>query len=104
MESDIMFCEVVRHGNVRLYVKRRGCRKVRLHSPPGTQAFLDQINKALIRAASHSHVSKSAPMRTVHTGALPSATSRHVTPYVYGLFSAPCGPKTQNAIKIRFGL
>jgi hypothetical protein len=34
--------DVDRHGNVRLYVKRRGRRKIRMRSPPGSQAFLDE--------------------------------------------------------------
>jgi integrase len=35
------------HGNVRLYVKRRGRRKARLRCPPGTQDFLEEYRAAI---------------------------------------------------------
>ena len=41
--------DVDRHGNVRLYVRRKGRRKVRLHTQPGTPAFLDEYRAALTR-------------------------------------------------------
>jgi integrase len=36
-----------RHGNVRLYVRRKGQRKIRLHELPGTDAFLAEYRAAL---------------------------------------------------------
>ena len=39
--------DVDRYGNVRLYVKRRGQRKIRMGSPPGSQAFLDEYRAAI---------------------------------------------------------
>ncbi len=36
-----------RHGNVRLYVKRRGRLKVRLRNPPGSQEFLAEYQEAV---------------------------------------------------------
>lgn len=36
-----------RHGNVRLYVRKRGKRKVRLHETPGTDAFMAEYRRAL---------------------------------------------------------
>jgi integrase len=36
-----------RHGNVRIYFRKPGLPKVRLHADPGTQAFLDEYRSAL---------------------------------------------------------
>lgn len=38
-----------RHGNVRIYLRKPGQAKVRLHADPGTQAFLDEYRTALLR-------------------------------------------------------
>jgi len=38
-----------RHGNVRLYVRRKGRGKVRLRQQPGTEAFLEEYRAALRR-------------------------------------------------------
>lgn len=38
--------DVDRHGNVRVYFRRKGHRKVRLYSPVGTEAFLSQYREA----------------------------------------------------------
>jgi integrase len=38
-----------RHGNVRIYLRKPGQPKVRLHADPGTQAFLDEYRTALLR-------------------------------------------------------
>lgn len=39
--------DVDRHGNVRLYVRRPGVAKVRLHETPGTDAFMAEYRAAL---------------------------------------------------------
>ncbi len=39
--------DVDRHGNVRLYVKRRGAKKVRLRQRPGTAEFMAEYRDAL---------------------------------------------------------
>jgi integrase len=36
-----------RHGNVRIYVRRKGLKKVRLRETPGTAAFLEEYRNAL---------------------------------------------------------
>ncbi len=36
-----------RHGNVRIYLRRKGQKKIRLHSKVGTQEFLDEYQDAL---------------------------------------------------------
>src|SRR3712207_5645999 len=36
-----------RHGNVRLYVRRKGQGKIRLHEAPGSDAFLDEYRRAV---------------------------------------------------------
>src|SRR4051812_8564811 len=36
-----------RHGNVRLYVRRKGQRKIRLYEPPGSDVFLDEYRRAI---------------------------------------------------------
>jgi len=36
-----------RHGNVRYYVRRKGQRKIRLRSTPGTEEFLEEYKRAL---------------------------------------------------------
>ena len=40
-----------RHGNVRLYVKRRGHAKVRLRCPPGSDEFLEEYRAAIAGVA-----------------------------------------------------
>lgn len=47
LELKYLVEDVDRHGNVRLYVKRRGCRKVRLRSPPGSREFLAEYQEAI---------------------------------------------------------
>jgi integrase len=39
--------DVDRHGNVRIYVRRKGQPKIRLHEAPGTQGFLDEYRRAI---------------------------------------------------------
>lgn len=39
--------DVDRHGNVRIYVRRKGQPKIRLESTPGTHEFLDEYRRAL---------------------------------------------------------
>jgi len=39
--------DVDRHGNVRVYVRRKGQPKIRLHEEPGTEAFLEEYRRAL---------------------------------------------------------
>ena len=39
--------DVDRHGNVRLYFRRRGKAKVRLHGLPGSDAFMAAYKEAL---------------------------------------------------------
>lgn len=39
--------DVDRHGNVRLYVRRPGTKKIRLRKTPGTQEFLEEYRDAL---------------------------------------------------------
>ena len=39
--------DVDRHGNVRVYFKRRGCAKVRMRDPVGSDAFVEQYNRVL---------------------------------------------------------
>jgi integrase len=41
--------DVDRHGNVRLYVRRKNVGKVRLKSPPGSPQFMDEYKAALER-------------------------------------------------------
>jgi hypothetical protein len=52
--------DVDRHGNARFYVKRRGHRNIRMRSPPGSQAFLDEYRGA-IAGAGHCHPNFAAP-------------------------------------------
>ncbi len=47
LEFKYLVEDVDRHGNVRLYVKRRGHRKIRLRKSPGTQEFLDEYRDAM---------------------------------------------------------
>ena len=47
--------DVDRHGKVRIYYRRKGQRKVKLVSPPGTKEFLDEY-------------------RSAHTGLVPNQT------------------------------
>ncbi|HXZ02978.1 MAG TPA: hypothetical protein VEI03_23520 [Stellaceae bacterium] len=47
LELKYLVEDVDRHGNVRLHVKRRGCRKVRLHSAPGSHEFPAEHQEAI---------------------------------------------------------
>ena len=46
IELKYLIEDVDRHGNVRLYLRRHG-RKIRLHEPPGSQAFMAAYRAAL---------------------------------------------------------
>jgi integrase len=52
-----------RHGNVRIYVRRKGQQKIRLRSEPGTEAFLREYREALAKP-------QSAQSRATPTGSL----------------------------------
>lgn len=44
--------DIDRHGNVRVYLRKKGLPKVRLRSEPGTEAFWEEYKAALSRPAS----------------------------------------------------
>ena len=39
--------DVDRHGNVRVYLRRKGLKKIRLHAMPGTPAFMEEYRLAM---------------------------------------------------------
>jgi hypothetical protein len=43
--------DVDRHGNIRIYFKKRGCRKIRLQGTPWTPDFMAQYEAAKRNAA-----------------------------------------------------
>lgn len=51
MQLDLKYLmqDIDRHGNVRLYVRRKNVGKVRLKSPPGSLQFMDEYKAALER-------------------------------------------------------
>ena len=52
-----------RHGNVRLYVRRKNVGKVRLRLPPGAPAFMDEYKAALERLSAGKKVPQTAHPR-----------------------------------------
>ena len=53
-----------RHGNVRVYLRRKGYPKIRMRAPVGTQEFLDEYNAALAGKSSKETESKRKPLQT----------------------------------------
>jgi integrase len=58
--------DVDRHGNVRLYVRRKNVGKVRLKLQPGSSKFMDEYKAALDRLSEP----KKSPDKTQHVGTL----------------------------------
>jgi hypothetical protein len=42
--------DIDRHGNVRLYFRRKGCRKVRMHARRGTPEFFEEYQRLLAQS------------------------------------------------------
>src|SRR5579883_1618033 len=63
-ELKFLIEDVDRHGNVRLYFRRKGHAKVRLRQPPGTDAFMKEY-RALVEGT--------APMAAAESGKQPAA-------------------------------
>ena len=68
MQIDLPYLmqDVDRHGNVRLYVRRKGLGKVRLRLAPGSPKFMDEYKAALDRLSEP----KKAPNKPQHVGTL----------------------------------
>lgn len=63
---DLKYCheEPDRHGNVRVYFRKRGQKRVRLRQTPGTPEFMEEYNRVLRGEATAAQ--KMAPARTVN--------------------------------------
>jgi hypothetical protein len=42
--------DVDRHGNIRTYFRRKGCRKVRMQARPGTPEFFEEYQRLLVQS------------------------------------------------------
>ncbi len=65
IELPYLMQDVDRHGNVRLYVRRKGS-KIRLKLPPGSPKFMDEYKAALERLSA----GKKEPDKPQHVGTL----------------------------------
>lgn len=63
------FEDMDRHGNVRVYVQRRGFRKIRLKSKPGTDEFIAEYRAAYERVTGAAPVS-AAPKHKIVSGSV----------------------------------
>jgi hypothetical protein len=50
LTAPYLISDTDRHGNVRLYVRKPGCTKVRIREEPGTEAFFAAYTAALARS------------------------------------------------------
>ena len=86
--------DVDRHGNVRIYFRRKGQPKVRLSEMPGTDAFDEEYQRAFSREIE-------LPLANQHTPAMPG-TMRWLCHQYYG--SAAFQSLAPSTRKVRRGI
>jgi integrase len=72
LTAPYLISDTDRHGNVRLYVRKPGCTKVRIREEPGTEAFFAAYTAALARSVPRDDISgpETAPGAPAAPGSL----------------------------------
>lgn len=83
---DLKYCheEPDRHGNIRVYFRKRGRKRIRLKQSPGTPAFMEEYEKAMAGRGSDGNVALERREREAKPATLAWLSDRYVASAEFG--------------------